>query len=206
MDPVVAEQVEALAQAGIVEPLFKPFPKIARLSRPVVITEKIDGTNAAIWISDDATKVIAGSRNRWISPGKNTDNFGFAAWVEHYKPVLIEVLGPGLHHGEWWGQGIARNYGLQERRLSMFNPKFAEGAERARTAYGCPLYTVPILWEIPVFETEFIYQALRSLSVFGSVAAPGFKDPEGIVVFCTANNVLFKKTIKGDEKPKGSTE
>lgn len=32
---------------------FHEFPKIARYSRPIIITEKIDGTNAQICISDD---------------------------------------------------------------------------------------------------------------------------------------------------------
>src|ERR1035437_6203226 len=99
------------------------FPKIARLNRDIVITEKIDGTNAAIGIveapftvSDGeggpefrGYRVYAQSRNRIITPGK--DNAGFAAWVESIKDIAIEVLGPGLHFGEWWGNGIQRGYG-----------------------------------------------------------------------------------------------
>jgi hypothetical protein len=34
------------------------------------------------------------------------------------------------------------------------------------------------------------------------VAAPGFMNPEGIVLFHTAGNVGFKKTLKDDEMPK----
>ena len=34
-------------------PLFSQFPKMARLSREIVITEKIDGTNAQVLITDD---------------------------------------------------------------------------------------------------------------------------------------------------------
>lgn len=54
---------------------FEGFPKISRLSQSCVITEKLDGTNAQIWISEDGT-VRAGSRNRWITPAD--DNYGFA--------------------------------------------------------------------------------------------------------------------------------
>ncbi len=32
---------------------FKEFPKIARLTRDCIITEKIDGTNASIYISEN---------------------------------------------------------------------------------------------------------------------------------------------------------
>lgn len=45
---------------------FVPFLKMARLRRSVVITEKIDGTNALVHISDDG-QVYAGSRTRWIT-------------------------------------------------------------------------------------------------------------------------------------------
>ena len=35
-------------------PEFVPFPKIARLHREVVISEKIDGTNASVTVLEDA--------------------------------------------------------------------------------------------------------------------------------------------------------
>jgi hypothetical protein len=37
---------------------FQPFAKIARLSRECVITEKIDGTNAQVYI-DESGEVLA---------------------------------------------------------------------------------------------------------------------------------------------------
>ena len=37
---------------------FQPFPKIPRLSREIVITEKIDGTNAQILITDDGQRAL----------------------------------------------------------------------------------------------------------------------------------------------------
>ena len=60
---------------------FEPFPKIARLRRDCVVTEKIDGKNASITIIDNGNgelKVFAASRNRWID--LEHDNAGFAAW------------------------------------------------------------------------------------------------------------------------------
>lgn len=38
----------------------------------------------------------------------------------------------------------------------------------------------------------------------GSVAAPGFANPEGVVIYHTAGNVLFKKTLIKDEIPKSA--
>jgi hypothetical protein len=37
----------------------------------------------------------------------------------------------------------------------------------------------------------------------GSLAAPGFANPEGIVIYHHATKQLFKKTIEKDEKGKG---
>lgn len=62
---------------------FKAFPSIARLSREMIVTEKLDGTNAQITITEDG-KFLTGSRNRWITP--EDDNFGFSAWAHKNKP------------------------------------------------------------------------------------------------------------------------
>ena len=100
---------------------FQEFQKIARLSRDIVITEKIDGTNGVIGIEDDGVTMHVGSRSRWLTV-ENGDNFGFALWALTHKDELL-TLGPGLHYGEWWGSGIQRGYGLQkgEKRFSLFN-------------------------------------------------------------------------------------
>ena len=82
---------------------FKEFDKIARLNREVVVTEKIDGTNGLVWVSDDSSIVKAGSRTRWVTP--EADNFGFARWVQENVDELRK-LGPGYHYGEWWGAGF----------------------------------------------------------------------------------------------------
>lgn len=96
---------------------FVEFPKIARLSRMCVITEKLDGTNASITITEDG-QFLCGSRTRWITP--EDDNYGFARWAHDHKDELM-TLGPGTHFGEWWGHGIQRKYDLEEKRFSLFN-------------------------------------------------------------------------------------
>src|ERR1700678_3231147 len=99
-------------------PPFSAFPKIARYSREVVVTEKIDGTNGVIHVDDTMTELYAGSRSQWLGP--DGDNFGFGKWVPDNKAELLK-LGPGTHYGEWWGAGIQRKYGLSEKRFSLFN-------------------------------------------------------------------------------------
>lgn len=174
-------------------PEFQPFAKIPRISRECVVTEKIDGTNAQIFI-DEYGGIFAGSRKRWLTPGKG-DNCGFAAWVEACKGDL-EILGPGRHFGEWWGKGIQRNYGMNRKLFSLFNVvKWEQGNLPA-----C-LDVVPVLYEGP-FVTDTINLVVERLSITGSVAAPGFMDPEGIVIYHKAGGYLFKKMCKNDEQRK----
>ena len=95
---------------------FREVPKMARLSREIIITEKLDGTNASIYIGEDGTFLV-GSRTRWITP--EDDNHGFAKWAYSERERLL-TLGAGHHFGEWWGCGIQRNYGLTDKRFSLF--------------------------------------------------------------------------------------
>jgi hypothetical protein len=197
---------------------FKDFNKIARLSREITVTEKIDGTNGqiAIWekwdvpseqaedgmidIVYDGTSyiVMAGSRTRWISTAQ--DNAGFARWVKDNVGELVK-LGVGFHFGEWWGRGIQRGYGLSEKRFSLFNTA-RWGDDTVRPA--C-CYVVPVLYK-GVFDTVVIQDVLNDLAFSGSRAVPGFMNPEGVVIYHAAGNMYFKKTIKNDEKPKSSLE
>lgn len=173
---------------------FKPFDKIPRLKRSCVITEKIDGTNALVFIADDFTTIKFGSRSRWVTP--ESDNHGFARWGEANKEELLK-LGPGYHYGEWWGAGIQRRYGLAEKRLSLFNTT----RWTPETLPAC-CSVVPVLAQGP-FGSELIESTLDRLRTGGSVAAPGFMDPEGIVVYHTASRTLSKVMCKNDDTPKG---
>lgn len=173
---------------------FVSFPKMARWSRDIVISEKLDGTNASVYIGEDG-EFLVGSRTRWITP--ENDNHGFATWA-YANEEELRKLGPGHHFGEWWGAGIQRRYGLAYKVFSLFNvSRWADNPERP---VCCSV--VPTLYRGPNYEIE-IEMALGELQANGSVAAPGFMDPEGIVIYHTASNQLFKKTIKNDEKHKG---
>ena len=174
---------------------FVGFPKIPRYSRWCICTEKIDGTSGQIFImpigeSGTAQAILFGSRSRWITP--ENDNHGFAAWgTEHAKELF--KLGPGHHFGEWWGRGINRGYGLKEKRFSLFNLKKWSDPEVRPKCCG----VVPTLW-VGDFPPP-VEEILETLKVNGSTAAPGFPNPEGIVIYHVQGNILFKKTLKNDE-------
>lgn len=182
---------------------FRGFSKIPRLSREMIITEKIDGTNGIIAIDENGTFAI-GSRKQWLciveSDGEvkmSSDNFGFARWALA-NMLELRRLGVGYHYGEWWGNGIQRGYGLKEKRFSLFNvSRWSDPDIRPSCCHVVPtLYT-------GMFNTEVIELTLGNLKSFGSYAAPGYMKPEGIVVFHSAGGYLFKKTIEKDEFHKG---
>jgi hypothetical protein len=198
---------------------FLPFPSIPRLHRQVTVTEKIDGSNGLICIQPDVEgpwengeavayggaeqyAVYVGSRSRWITP--KDDNFGFARWVQEYADTIATDLGPGVHYGEWWGHGIQRGYGKPKgvRYFSLFNSaRWTPHLENFQTPH---LEVVPTLWigngDNLNHNVDITLQTLRAL---GSVAAPGFMKPEGIVIYHRALNGSFKVTLEKDDEPKG---
>ena len=196
---------------------FQTWPKTPRLLRDIVITEKIDGTNSAIIIEQlesfndadpDALAVLmneglyyqfgAQSRNRLIFPGKTTDNYGFADWVQHNAEKLFDILGPGRHFGEWWGHGIARKYDMDHRKFSLFNT--SKGV-MTRQLGEHKIGTVPVIYSGP-FDMVEICDALDDLKTFGSLAKVGFPDPEGICVFHTQSRQVYKITLDNNDAGK----
>lgn len=233
---------------------FQPWPKTPRLFKDCTITEKIDGTNAAIIVEQfgndmnhpdlferysdpgepglttvtnfaneryqaalvgiDTNLYLVGaqSRNRLIHPTK--DNAGFARWVFENAEELATVLGVGRHFGEWWGQGIQRNYGMTSKRFSLFNvhryagPLIGSSIDNPDGLAGTSaLDTVPILYQGP-FVTAAVTQTLEILRNEGSKAAPGFDRPEGVVVYHSASKQVYKAFVDAEDEaaPKGARE
>jgi hypothetical protein len=173
-------------------PEFESFPKIPRLKNSLMrITEKIDGTNAQILIPEDPGQPIqAGSRNRWIYPGKDTDNYGFAGWVAENE-TMLRRLGPGRHFGEWWGAGIGpRRYAMAGKVFSLFN---VARYSKSGLPDGVPVSLVPVLYEGPV-DYRMVDECRERLVARGSVAAPGFMNPEGLVIQIA--NFTYKDIIE----------
>jgi hypothetical protein len=200
---------------------FVPFPKIARLNREIVITEKIDGTNASVVIQDLALEdglgekltpavlgtfqgmtIRAGSRNRWIT--LQMDNHGFAKWVQDNAPTLIELLGPGQHFGEWWGRGIGKRHPhMSPKRFSLFN--VGRWGEAPGGTAVPDLHVVPVLYR-GLFDEGTIRECVNQLRERGSIADPMCKNPEGIIIYHTAAKTLFKVTLEKDESYKGAKD
>lgn len=197
---------------------FEKWPSIPRLSKErMVLTEKIDGTNACVifmpsllwedgWALPlttvvDSTGVSydvwAQSRTRFIYP--ESDNFGFAKWVSNNAQDLFDVLGIGKHYGEWWGHGIQRGYNMAAKRFSLFNAvrwhdTISHLLPRTKVK---ELFTVPLLYNGPVdwAKPNEVLDVLRT----GSYAAPTFKDPEGIVLYLREAATSYKILLKNDE-------
>lgn len=198
--------------------VFEEFPKIPRFKREVVITEKVDGTNAQIAYFELTTPELleqatadpfclqiihsaedggtskalyVGSRQRWLRPEKGLDNFGFAAWVMEHDSEL-QMLGPGRHFGEWYGCGIQRGYDLPDKRFALFNVARWNDANPNRPPI-CDV--VPVLGRGEALDDDVI---MRRLDASGSAIAPGFKSPEGIIVYHTASRQMYKRTFRDD--------
>lgn len=194
---------------------FEEWPKIPRLKARQVITEKIDGSNGQIAlfplaseevlasakadpfclavlpgnaVGDSALALYAGSRSRWLGTSSISDNFGFAKWVRDNADDLLK-LGEGRHFGEWWGFGIQRRYGINEKRFSLFNTA-RWNPENPNKPACC--HVVPI---VPCDEPD---AAMAHLAEHGSLAVPGWDKPEGIVVYHSASRSLYKRTFDDD--------
>ena len=175
---------------------FDGFGKIGRAQKAMtcVITEKIDGTNAQIVIEDG--KIVAvGSRKRWIAPGKTTDNYGFAGWVERNYEELLG-LGDGVHFGEWYGSGIQCGYGLTdgEKHFALFNTD--RWHEDNPPPECCQV--VPVLYR-GEFNTNYLKREMVYLSQGGSKLVPGFMKPEGVIVWLYGPRTFLKSTFDHPE-------
>lgn len=178
------------------QPPYPRWPSIQRLSSEEIhVTEKIDGTNGIVRVTDDGI-VLAGSRNRWLSQPdgapptkKQDDNYGFAAWV-YERAEQFRQWAPGVYYGEFYGQKIARGYGMSTRRWAMFGRSVSvlpEGVD-----------AVPILYLGP-WDYATIELSVSALAHKGSALVPGFLDPEGVVVHCLKSGAKFKKFCRDDE-------
>lgn len=189
-------------------PPFVEFDSIPRLFRDMVVTEKLDGTNALVEVREDG-QVWAGSRTRYITP--EADNYGFARWVREHEGEL-RLLGPGRHFGEWFGLGIQRGYGLTEKRFALFNVSRWTSAFNTGAVAGETLcLEVPCCHVVPEllrwsFDTAVVRELLTGLSLHGSHAAPGFMKPEGVVVYHAPSKQLFKATLDKNDGHKSAVK
>lgn len=188
---------------------FIKWPSTPRFHKGLTITEKIDGTNACIRILDGA--VTTQSRKRLITP--EDDNFGFARWAYDNAGALTDVLGYGVHFGEWFGEGIQKNpLGIEGKRFAHFSPWKFNDDQKERIAESGLVEFVPVLFEgqadyltIPTVIQDLEYSGSR---VVGAVQkfAPAIRraaDAEGIIVWQRESQQKYKILLKQDAIHKG---
>lgn len=202
------------------------FPKYHRIPRlyneTFSITEKVDGTNALIYIlplsdvcryqnvpwlySDiDGYSIAAGSRSKWITP--DDDNRKFAQWVSEHVEQLVS-LGRGHHFGEWAGPEIHGNrHQLEEKTLFLFNwRKWAEDHLAAcLNVFSLPKELADLNIDVvPVLDPDLPYKFLGNVDemMTGFLERNGSMvggKPEGIVVESNLSGQMWKHYCGGPE-------
>jgi hypothetical protein len=211
-------------------PQFEPWPKTYRLNRDVIVTEKIDGTNAAVQVhlavglglpgnldegdtfhgfkvtSVDGRLYVVGAQSRKKLIAPQSDNYGFAGWVHENAQKLATALGEGTHFGEWYGAGIQRNlYNLDEKRFMLFNVTrwgAPEIREYLKGLFDGRVEVATVLYTGP-FDVGTINSIVAELRENGSRHAPGTDYAEGVIVHHTQAGFNLKVTCEKDEQPKG---
>lgn len=173
-------------------PTFVAWPKTPRWHSRLVVTEKIDGSNACVSIRARGPRVEcdigggpdpfvlatvavelpsagstphdvrAGSRSRWLGVGKSQDNFGFARWVQDNANALALILGPGDHWGEYFGAGIQRTYGLKGKHFAVFNTQRFNTERTDIVAVGAPGWEMALVNVVPVLYEGESLECIRT--------------------------------------------
>jgi len=169
----------------LIPPEFLAWPKTPRYeNNTIIITEKIDGTNAQVYITPSG-EVFAGSRTRWVTP--ENDNYGFARWVAENKAELLK-LGHGRHYGEWYGQGIQRGYNKVGKHFALFN------TSRPQESLPAGVEVVPVLYRGENSDIA-INATVQELIEGGSRVTPGYMNVEGICIYYTQSRCIVKLVI-----------
>jgi hypothetical protein len=167
---------------------FQAWPKIPRaVLGTVVITEKMDGTNACVVIEGNEIVGVQ-SRKRMLNIGKESDNYGFAQHVVDNQDKFL-ALGEGKHYGEWAGLGIQGNpHCLPEKRFFLFNTR--RWGDHNPTPEG--IYVVDVLYQ-GEYSHEVVDACMRLLNT--SSKAQGYK-AEGCVVYFPKLEAMEKHTFE----------
>lgn len=174
---------------------FQRFESIESIKHGVYleITQKLHGTNGAIFYSRNPEHIAIGSRNRWLT--ETEDNHGFYKFVHENLDALKPCLKEGYNYGEFIGKGIGNGEGLTEKNFAFFD--FHHFGKQS-LPHG--FSTVPVLFVGKMGLSklnEKINECLDDLKTNGSKYTPGFMKPEGIVV--KINHVRFKLTFENEE-------
>jgi hypothetical protein len=179
---------------GIHIDTLKPDPYTGEVGVRRGDVMRVDPSGAAqfyrVWVQN---------RQRIVTPDQR-DAQGVAAWAAAHAGALAETLGPGIHFGEWWGYKICRGYGLPagDRRFSLFNTarwRYIDGTQVPS------LYTVPVLWEGPLADNfNTVTDQMDKLMAEGSSAVPGYRHPEGVMLYHGSADVMMKHIFQGEAR------
>jgi len=199
---------------------FKRYPRIKRSLGlgNMLITEKIDGTNAMFVIEDKKLTLLGTHRRQLLMIGDpkliehyqhipdleyreslmaeepRRAHFGFVGWCEDHKEEL-ESIGDGVYYGEWVTpevKGCQRYPYEGPPKLFLFCP---QRWPEQRPQPAC-LDLVPTLYRGP-FNEEMIQTVIDELDG-DSVAFPGSDNPEGIIIELLQLKKLCKWTFGGN--------
>lgn len=205
---------------------YPSFSSIERLENIYcVISEKIDGTNGLIQIDYkydwngqryDDHLVQFGSRNRYITT--TDDNAGFANYfTPHIASIctLAESLinygdndnpkqdWPIYIYGEWFGKGIQRGYGLDEKYFMPFSSFYAEHMIKA----GIPNIMMPNIMYTGKFSLEVVDNCMNRLTSGGfHTLITNYDYPEGVVIYFPKYNFRLKQTFEGSKWERNITK
>lgn len=204
---------------------FEAFPKIARLKRELIITEKLDGTNAQVAIfslatpelfeaakadpycialthgkanGDVPTALYVGSRTRWIAP-EGMPGLGKGCDNFGFARWVVDNLAEieKLGHGRHYGEWYGGNI---QRGYGLTEKRFAL-FNTGR--WGAHNPETPACCKVVTrLNTQDPDEAIAILRMQGSQHVPGWMAPEGIVVYHTASRTQFKMTLEKDAEGK----
>lgn len=179
---------------------------IAAGSRNRWIAPTNDNFGFAAWVLDHAPQLATLGHGRhfgeWWGSGIQR-GYGLPKGEKRWS--LFNVSRWNQDTWEYFEQArYQRELGIVARQLKVrpeFVPIDHAPAQRRFVPPPTCCSVVPVLYRGPFFE-DAVRDHLKELRVYGSAAVPGFKNPEGIVVFHTASGQAFKVTIDNDGKGK----
>jgi hypothetical protein len=209
---------------------FRPYPKTPRFHKPVVITEKIDGTNAAVvvapyledWSPYDAQ--IQAAPGVEFGPGVIVIDPADGKLVVVYAQSRKRVIQPGKQTDNYgfaqWvrehaselvllGKGVHYGewYGQGiQHGYGMDHRRFALFNPDAQDLPDC-VDVVPVLTRGQASELNYriglMHLVLENNGSFAPGAALGSK-AEGMIIYHTGSRQVYKVLLEGDDTPKGA--
>lgn len=164
-----------------IERLKDKFAEAFKVGEHITITEKIDGANASIAVSEDG-KLIAFSRRNELTPESNLQ--GFYEYVQSLDPTMIScVLGTRyIFFGEWLVKHTIKYPQEKMKQFYVFDvwdteiEQYIPWEQAKQMAEFCGLKMIPVFYDGPFTSWEHVY------SFVGKTEMGGEPTGEGVVI------------------------